>query len=56
MTSFLFIIVAIAIVGLLILSWWYNSPAYKGKEHKSYGSFCVLFKTLTETFPRLLLK
>lgn len=32
MTSFLFIIVAIAIIGLLILGWWYNSPAYKGKE------------------------
>ena len=32
MTSLLFIIVAIVIVGLSILGWWYNSPAYKGKE------------------------
>ena len=32
MTSFLFIIVVIAIFGLSILGWWYNSPAYKGKE------------------------
>lgn len=31
MTSFLFIIVAIAIVVLSILGWWFNSPAYKGK-------------------------
>ena len=32
MASFLFIIAVIAIVGLSILGWWYNSPAYKGKE------------------------
>ena len=31
MTSFLFIIVAIAIVVLSILGGWFNSPAYKGK-------------------------
>lgn len=32
MTTFLLIIVAFAIFGLFILGWWYNSPAYKGKE------------------------
>ena len=32
MVNSLFIIVAIAIVGLLILGRWYNSPVYKGKE------------------------
>ena len=32
MVYFLFIFIAITILGFLILGWWYNSPAYKGKE------------------------
>ena len=32
MDTFLFIVISLAIICLSILSWWYNSPAYKGKE------------------------
>lgn len=32
MDTFLFVVISLAIVGLLILGRWYHSPAYKGKE------------------------
>ena len=32
MVIFLYIIIAVVVGGAIILSWWYNSPKYKGKE------------------------
>ena len=32
MVIFLYIIIAVIVGGAFILSWWYNSPKYKGKE------------------------
>lgn len=32
MVIFLYTIIAVAIEGIIILKWWYNSPTYKGKE------------------------
>ena len=32
MSSFLSILVIVAIVGLTIFGWWYNSPKQKGKR------------------------
>lgn len=32
MATFIFVVISLAIVVFLILGWWFNSPAYKGKE------------------------
>ena len=32
MATFLFVVISLTVLGFSILGWWYNSPAYKGKE------------------------
>ncbi|MBO4417246.1 MAG: NERD domain-containing protein [Bacteroidales bacterium] len=36
MTSMLYIIITIALLGLIIYRWWYNSPEQKGKRGESH--------------------